>query len=293
MAANASTRHGFDPAVVADILSRIVDGIEESPRPRLIGLSALQGSGKSTLAAQLVTAAKERGIAALALSLDDVYFGRRQRLTLSRNVHPLLAVRTVPGTHDIALLERTLDALNSAGPASPARIPRFDKGMDTRLPPSRWRTLRRRPQLVVLEGWCVGVNAEDNAALLEPLNSLEREHDADRRWRTFVNAQLAGDYARLWRRIDRLVLLRAPAYEVVARWREEQERSLRQRGAVRAMSPAQVRRFLEFAERLSRHALATLPGRADLIVALDEERKVTGISSRTPRAASRGPTGRY
>ncbi|SFN11248.1 D-glycerate 3-kinase [Dokdonella immobilis] len=279
--------------MVADILSHMLDGIGASSRPHLVGLSALQGSGKSTLAAQLVAAAKERGMAALALSLDDFYFGRRQRLALAREVHPLLAVRTVPGTHDIALLERTLDALSSAAPTSPARIPRFDKGTDTRLPPSRWRTVRRRPQLVVLEGWCVGVGAQEDAALREPLNALEREHDADRRWRRFVNAQLGGDYARLWQRIDHVVLLRAPAYEVVRRWREEQERGLRRRGAARAMSPAQVRRFLEFAERLSRHALASLPERANLVVALDEERRVTAVRPRIPRAASRAPAGRY
>ena len=293
MGRNASTRPGFDPAVVADILSHMLEGIDGSSRPRLVGLSALQGSGKSTLAAQLVAAAKERGVAALTLSLDDVYFGRRRRQALAREVHPLLAVRTVPGTHDIALLERTLDALGSACRAAPARIPRFDKGIDTRLPPSRWRRVNEAPQLVVLEGWCIGVTAEDDSALLEAVNDLEREHDPDRRWRRFVNAQLAGDYARLWRRIERLVVLRAPAYEVVRRWREEQERALRRRAAARAMSPAQVRHFLEFAERLSRHALATLPGRADLIVALDEERKVTSIIARTPRAASRGPVGRH
>lgn len=279
--------------MVEDILSHMLEGIDPASRPRLVGLSALQGSGKSTLAAQLVAAATQRGLSALALSLDDVYFGRRRRQALVREVHPLLAVRTVPGTHDIALLERTLDALGDASRAAPVRIPRFDKGTDTRLPPSRWRRVHEAPQLVVLEGWCIGVAAQDDSALLEPVNALEREHDPDRRWRNFVNAQLAGDYARLWRRIDRLVLLRAPAYDVVPRWREEQERSLRRRAAARAMSPAQVRHFLEFAERLSRHALATLPGRADLVVALDEERGVTSIRPRTPRAALPGPTARY
>ncbi len=72
------------------------------------GLAGLQGSGKSTLAAQLCAALTQRGIATLAMSLDDFYFGRGERKRLARDVHPLLATRGVPGTHDLDLLARTV-----------------------------------------------------------------------------------------------------------------------------------------------------------------------------------------
>ena len=277
MRGDANTR-GYAGAVLDAVLALA------PPRraPWLIGLSGLQGSGKSTLAAQLVARAAQDGRYALALSLDDFYFGRAMRRALARDVHPLLATRGVPGTHEIALLQSTLDALAGANPNHPAAVPRFDKGRDTRVAPSRWRRVRRVPDLILLEGWCVGVPAQAAAALATPLNALERDEDADAAWRHHVNAQLRDAYQPLWRRLDHLVLLQAPAYDVVVRWRDEQERSLRRRGAPRAMSPAALRRFVSHYERLSRHALATLPARADLRVVLDETRRVRDVAPRRP-----------
>lgn len=239
----------------------------------MVGLSGLQGSGKSTLAAQLAAAARARGAEAQVLSLDDAYLGRRDRNRLARDVHPLLRTRGVPGTHDVALLLATIEALRHASAARPARLPRFDKGTDTRLPPSRWRRVTRRPALIVIEGWCLGVPPESDAALAVPVNALERREDRDGRWRRYVNAQLAGEYARLNARLDCLVMLQAPEWSVVTRWRSEQEQALHRRGAPRAMDAPALRRFLMHYERISRHALAVLPARADAVVPLDRKRR--------------------
>src|SRR5690242_15832913 len=198
MRRDASTRAGYDRATVDALLDALVPRLPAG-RAALIGLSGLQASGKSTLAAQLAGAARARGIATEVLALDDFYLGRRDRAALARQVHPLLATRGVPGTHDVALLAETVQALRAASPRQPARIPRFDKGSDTRLPPSRWRRVTTPPRLIVLEGWCVGVPAERSRALARPVNSLERFEDADARWRTWVNARLAGEYGALWR----------------------------------------------------------------------------------------------
>jgi D-glycerate 3-kinase len=270
MRRDANTRAGYPDAIVQLLLAAL-------PRRGLIGISGLQGSGKSTLAAQLVAAAERRGTSAMALSIDDFYLGRRARQRLARAVHPLLITRGVPGTHDLPLLLRTLAALRVASPRQPARVPRFDKGRDTRLPPSRWRQVRRSPQLLILEGWCVGVPPQPASALRRPLNALERSHDADRTWRGFVNAELARLYVPLWRRLNRLVDLQAPNFAVVVRWRDEQERALRHRHAPRALSPAALRRFLMYYERLSRYALRTLPDRADICLRLDDRRNVLEI----------------
>ncbi|WP_395683356.1 kinase [Dokdonella sp.] len=249
-------------------------------RPLCIGVSGLQGSGKSTLVRQLARRARSRGLRCEVLSLDDFYLGRRERLRLAQAVHPLFATRGVPGTHDVALLLRVLAGLARASPARPVRVPRFDKGRDTRLPPSRWRAVTRAPALVLLEGWCVGVAPQSSAPLARPVNALERDEDADGRWRRYVNDELAGSCARAWRRLDRLVLLQAPRFDVVAHWRGEQERRLRRRGAPRAMDGAALRRFLMHYERLSRHALRTLPARADLRLVLDARRTVRAITAR-------------
>ena len=274
---DASTQGRYPDATVHALLDTLT---RAAPKPWLIGLSGLQGSGKSTLAAQLVEFAARRGIAALALSIDDFYFGRSARLRLARDVHPLLATRGVPGTHDVDLLLDTLGALREATPRRPARVPRFDKGVDTRVVPSRWPSIARAPGLVILEGWCIGVPPQDAAALLEPVNQLERDEDRDARWRTWVNSQLARHYVPLWQRLERLVMLQAPAYAIVARWRDEQERALRRRNAPRALSATALRRFLMHYERLSRQALRTLPARADLRIVLDEDRRVRRVAAR-------------
>ena len=290
--AHDSTRTGFDGHVIDTVLEVITARLTRRRTPLLVGLSGLQGSGKSTLAGQLVATSKARGIDALAMSIDDFYFGRRDRQRLASDVHPLLATRGVPGTHDMPLLEATLAALARATPMAPARVPRFDKGRDTRQPRSRWRSVVQPPRLLVLEGWCVGVPAQGQPALMRPLNALERDEDRDRRWRRHIDHQLAHDYASLWRRLDMLILLQSPSFAMVTRWRGEQEQGLRQRGAPRAMDEPALERFIAHYERLSRHALRSLPARADLIVALDAQRRVRAISAPARRAPSRERTAR-
>jgi D-glycerate 3-kinase len=279
MRRNASTQAGYDRATVDAVLDALILCMP-TRGAALVGLSGLQGSGKSTLARQLVAAAHERGIAAEALALDDFYLGRRERASLARTVHPLLATRGVPGTHDVALIGDTLRALENASSRHPARIPRFDKGRDTRDAPSRWRRVAHPPRLILIEGWCIGVPAATNNESRRALNALERVEDADGRWRAHVDAALAGVYARLWRKLDALAVLAAPDFAVVERWRGEPEQALRRRGAPRAMSPSALRRFLMHYERLSRRALKTLPGLADIVIELDARRRVRRVRMR-------------
>jgi D-glycerate 3-kinase len=284
MRRDASTQAGYDRATVDAVLDALLARLRMQRSPALAGVSGLQGSGKSTFARQLAHVAGARGIAVEVLALDDFYLGRRARRTLAREEHPLLATRGVPGTHDLALLDRTLRALRRATPMNPARIPRFDKGRDTRLPPSRWTLQTAAPQLILLEGWCVGVPPQAARALARPLNGLERDEDADARWRTWVNARMAREYAALWQKLDALVVLAAPDFAVVEHWRDEPERRLRRLGAPRALSRSMLRRFLMCYERISRHALRVLPALADVVVTLDDSRNVVRIRTRRPPA---------
>ncbi len=281
---DASTQVGYNDAVVEPTLEILLSTLRSrsTGAPWLVGLAGLQGSGKSTLARQLAALANARGVVTQILSLDDFYLGRRERTGLAREVHPLLATRGVPGTHDIDLLTCTLRDLGVASARKPAKIPRFDKGFDTRLPPSRWWHVARPPHLILLEGWCVGVPAQREEALARPVNSLEREEDRDGRWRRWVNTQLADTYARLWRRLDALVLIEAPGFSVVARWRDEQERAQRKRHAPHALDATALARFLLHYERLSRHALRVLPARADLRLLLRADRRVRNVMRQTP-----------
>lgn len=245
----------------------------------IVGISGAQGSGKSTLAATLAGGLVEAGVATASLSLDDLYRTRAERAELAAAVHPLFATRGVPGTHDVALGLSTFDALAN-GEAAP--LPRFDKAADDRAPIADWPRAPRHCQVVLFEGWCLGAHPQPDAALDRPINVLEDAEDPDRIWRRQANAALAGDYQTLFARIDRLIFLAAPDWDVVARWREQQEAALRAAVGVNArgvMNPAQVVRFIQHYERLTRHVLNELPRRADVVVRLGKGRELLGIDN--------------
>jgi D-glycerate 3-kinase len=268
---------GSAQAIIEEWLARQLVGLEDR-RPLLVGLCGAQGSGKSTVARSLTRRLAEEGIKAATLSLDDLYLTKAQRMQLGREVHPLLATRGVPGTHDVMLGIRTLDAIRTR---QPALLPRFDKSLDDRVPKVEWTRAPARLQLLIFEGWCVGARSQREADLRAAVNRLEREEDADGRWRTYVNGVLAGPYQTLFARLDRLILLAAPSFEVVERWRGQQEVEL-QRAAPHAagvMEEAALRRFIEHYERLSRYILEEMPSRADLVLRLSGEREVIGIES--------------
>jgi D-glycerate 3-kinase len=242
-------------------------------RDVLVAMAGGQGSGKSTLAAMVIDALARRGTSAFACSLDDFYLTRAERDELARRVHPLLATRGVPGTHDVRLLEATLDALRLGR----AQVPVFDKGIDDRTPISQWRTVSSPPRVIVLEGWCLGARPEPLAALATPINELEATEDRDGRYRRYVNDVLGADYARLNARFDHLTFLAVPGIEAVRRWRADQERSL---PAERRMSAPALVRFIAHYERLTRWMLADVPARADLTVELGESHDVKRLAFR-------------
>ncbi|MDE2412718.1 MAG: kinase [Sphingomonadales bacterium] len=262
-----------DPVLVEALIARI--SVWRPDGFLTIGICGSQGSGKSTLVADLAEQLALRGVRVATLSLDDLYLTRAERQVLARDVHPLFATRGVPGTHDVALGLATIEAL-ARGEATP--LPHFDKAIDDRAPESGWPRAPADTQVLLLEGWCVGAAPQEESALVAPVNALERGEDADGRWRAYANAALAGDYQRLWSKLDHLILLAAPGWEIVAKWREQQEAALRQRGGSAVMSEAEVSRFIRHYERLTRHILATMPDYADITVRLGEGREVLGIS---------------
>ena len=243
----------------------------------IVGLCGPQGSGKSTLAPILKRLLEERGLTVAMLSLDDFYLPLDAREALARTVHPLLKTRGVPGTHDLDLALQVLVGLQREGTVS---LPAFDKARDDRRPPSEWAQVRGPVDVILFEGWCVGALPQPEESLALPLNSLEREEDADGTWRHYVNDALAGAYQSLFRQIDFLILLAAPGFDIVYRWRLEQENELRRKVAAqggdasRLMSDAELERFICHYERLTRHILAEMHARADVVVSLDSQRRM-------------------
>ena len=266
---SAPLHPGHVSAFDAGFVGQVLDDVLESGA-RVYGITGPQGCGKSPLAAQLAGAAAGRGLRMAAVSIDDFYLDHDARQALARDVHPMLATRGPPGTHDVMLACDTLDALRAG---KPAPLPRFDKLTDRRLPPAQW-TVLDGVDLVVLEGWFLATPAKAWAELEEPINALEREEDPAGRWRRWCNDALARDSPPLWQRIDRLLYLQPPGFEVVPSWRWDQEQALREADPQRrGMDRAGVDRFVSHFERVSRQAMRTLPAIAGRVVALDADRR--------------------
>lgn len=263
----------------APFVEAVLDRAMALPGPcRMFGITGLQGTGKSTLSAQVAARAEARGLRAVVLSIDDLYLDQPERRRLGREVHPLLATRGAPGSHDLALGAATFASMRRGR----ARLPAFDKISDRRLPESEWVHLDGVPDLVVFEGWFQKVPPQPTEALAEPLNALERDEDADGVWRRWCNAALA-DYTPLWAELDALLFLQGPGFEQVPAWRWQQELTLAAANpGRRTMTPAEVERFVLFFERVSRHALQTLPGIADWTVRVDGDRRVIDAVSGHP-----------
>lgn len=240
----------------------------------IIGINGAQGSGKSTLCDFLRLILEQCHDQRVAvLSIDDLYLTRAERQALASEVHPLLITRGVPGTHDVELGLATLNRLRAAAESDLTPLPAFDKASDDRRPAKDWPVFRGRPDIILFEGWCVGATPQPEAALREPVNALEREEDADGRWRSYVNRRLETDYRRLFAELDRLFFLRVPDMDRVLEWRSLQEQKLAATaGAGRhVMDAAAIRRFVMHYERLTRHNLADLPARADLTLNLTDD----------------------
>jgi D-glycerate 3-kinase len=269
-----SYRHTIESALLP-LGEALATRIRRSDSLVVIGLCGAQGSGKSTASAVLAELLNRADLPTAAMSIDDFYLPHGERQQLARAVHPLLATRGVPGTHDVELAQAVIESLADAGAT---QVPVFDKATDDRKPRSQWRSIEGPLRAVILEGWCVGAKPEPAARLAMPVNALERDEDAQGRWRGYVNAALEGRYAALFARLSPMVLLAAPSFEVVLAWRTEQEHKLRERLAreggdgSRVMNDAQVARFISHYERITRHILEEMPARADHLIALDADR---------------------
>lgn len=251
--------------------------VEGKKAPLILGINGAQGSGKSTFADFIAYGCSEKeGWRVSCLSLDDIYHKKSKRQELSETIHPMLATRGVPGTHDLNLGNRTLKALIDLQEGESVAIPRFDKATDDQVPESEWSRAEGVQDLIIFEGWCMGCTPQASAELEKPLNELERQSDSDCLWRSFVNHSIQEYQEQLWSFLDLLIMLKVPSFEQVYIWRTEQEQKLTQSlGRETELSdPVKMKYFISHYERLTRHMLANLPKQANLVLSLNEDHKV-------------------
>lgn len=253
-------------------LARQLTGLKT---PYVLGINGAQGSGKSTLARYLQAELGQTfGLQVAVLSLDDLYYPQSHRRWLATQVHPLLATRGVPGTHDISL---GLELIRRFRTGQELSLPRFDKSKDDRATEGEW--LEGPADILIVEGWCLGAESQTEAELVLPINELEEREDTDGVWRSYVNNCLATDYQRFFTALDELWVLQAPDWQSVLHWRAEQEQKLRQtRG--KGMDAQQLARFMLHYQRLTCHQLENPPVAATRIFQLDSRRRVQTVTGR-------------
>jgi len=269
----------FDP-----IVETLIKHHYSAGRTLVVGINGCQGSGKTTLADYLCTCLEDRGLKAVAISIDDFYLTRKQRQQLASNVHPLLSTRGVPGTHDLELALETLQQLSQE--SGEVKIPKFNKAQDDRFPKEQWSEVETPLDIIILEGWCVGITAEAEESLLEPVNELESLQDSGGEWRNYINQQLVTNYPELWQLIDRLIMLQAPSFSSVYNWRLEQEQKLAQasedKNKSHIMSAEEIQQFIQHYERLTRHSLKYLPQNCQHLFQLTNKRQVAAYQTPNP-----------
>ena len=276
----------FTPLVID-----LVEHQNRAGRPILAAITGCQGSGKTTVSDFLCASLEaEHALHTVVLSLDDFYLKHAQRQVLAQAVHPLLITRGVPGTHDMPLLHQTLEDLLDIQRCEPVAIPRFEKAIDDRREPSDWDRVTTPVQIVLLEGWCLGALPQTPATLAQPINALEQLEDSSAQWRGYSNAILSREFEPLYALVDQWIMLRAPSFECVFAWRQEQERKLAATllpgQASKLMNDNALRRFIQHYERLTRQCLDTLPDTVDHLLTLNEQRQITAYTHRQQAGAS-------
>lgn len=240
-------------------------------RVPVVGVAGPQGSGKTTLVSAF--AAQHKGTA--HFSLDDVYLPAVYRRLIAQSVHPLFVTRGPPGTHNLTQFNETLDELMEADAGAQTILPAFDKIADNPVHASRRPVFHGMPSLILVDGWCLGAEAEPDGALEAPVNVLEADEDKEGVWRREVDANLAGAYQLSFARLDAIICLQAPAFAIINDWRCEQEESLLGRD-LSLPERQRIARFVQHFERITRRMMAG-GRRADIEVQLDERRNVIEI----------------
>lgn len=237
----------------------------------VVSIAGAQGTGKSTLSRLLSSVLQDCfSTSTTTLSLDDFYLPLEKRQQVAADIHSLLGVRGVPGTHDLVLMKKVLFELFQG---RSVEVPVFDKGEDDRS--ARWQAAE--PATVILcEGWCWGAVPEPQERLMNPVNNLEKARDPDGVWRRYVNEQLS-QYQEVFRASAQIFFM-APSIDAVVRWRLQQERELASRGGgSKMMTEIEIRQFVAYYERITRWMLLEMAGRASVVVCLDEHHSIEQV----------------
>jgi len=159
------------------------------------------------------------------------------------------------------------------------KLPKFDKSMDDRLKKKYWSNIKKRPEIVILEGWCVGAKPQSNSIINKSINVLEKYEDKHLIWRKYANEKLKKEYKKLFAMIDHFIFMKIPNFNVVYEWRLLQESKLRKKShsSKKIMSYNEIKRFIMFYERITLQMIKDLSKSASVVIFLKTNHKIKKI----------------
>jgi len=244
-----------------------------------LGFSGGQGSGKTTVAKILKIILKKFFKRKIHISsIDDFYKTLKDRNKMSHKIHPLFKTRGVPGTHDINLLKSFFNIIKKKK-FKEIKLPKFEKAEDNRLKKKYWFNIKQKPEIVILEGWCVGATSQSNFLIKRPINILEKYEDKSLKWRKYVNEKLKKEYKKLFAMIDHFIFIKIPNFNMVFKWRLLQENKLRKKSHLnkKIMSYNEIKRFIMFYERITLQMLKDLSKSASVILLLKKNHEIRKV----------------
>ena len=242
-------------------------------------MSGGQGSGKTTITSILKIILKiffKRNVC--VASIDHFYKTFDERNMMSKQIHPLFKTRGVPGTHDIRLVKKFFNNIKK-NKFKEFKIPKFDKSTDDRMKSKYWSKISKKPEIVILEGWCVGAKPQSNSLIKKPANILERKEDRRLIWRTCVNEKLKKEYKKVFSMIDHFIFLKVPSFDMVFKWRLLQEAKLKKRSHLnkKIMTYNQIKRFIMFYQRITLQMIKDLSKSASVVMLLKKNHEIRNI----------------
>ena len=252
---------------------------KEKGKTLFLGFSGGQGSGKTTVAKILKIILKNFFKRKIYISsIDDFYKTLKDRNRMSYTTHPLFKTRGVPGTHDINFVKKFFYFLKK-NKFLKIKLPKFDKSQDNRLKEKYWFNIKERPEIVILEGWCIGAQPQSNSLIKKPINILEKYEDQDLIWRKYVNEKLKREYKKLFAMIDYYIFMKIPNFKMVFKWRFLQENKLRKKSHYKKkiMSYSAIKRFIMFYQRITLQMIKDLSKSASIIMLLKKNHEIKKV----------------
>tara|TARA_B100000575_G_scaffold293217_1_gene303900 strand:+ start:1659 stop:2474 length:816 start_codon:yes stop_codon:yes gene_type:complete len=252
---------------VKDVTKYIVSLKKKRKKKKIFCIiSGSQGSGKTTFVSEIKKSLQKRKLSVLALSIDNFYLSKKERLALSKKISHLFLTRGVPGTHNLKLINQILKNFHS-NKKYKFKLPLFSKGHDDILM-SKFMNISFPYDIFLLEGWCVGYQGSSNVKIKEPVNHMEKFLDKDFKWRKYANMMSKKYFLQVYKKSDFSIFLKIPSFKQVFSWRRQQERKLPRK---LRMNDYQLKKFISFYQRITLDLLKDYKKCFDSYISIDSK----------------------